>query len=97
MWRLCGVIIKIHFSDPQLNFGSVLEIHFLFIFELPYSHIENIISAEYMFLYIGRYKTLHISRQYTVFRQILTRQRLTPKIDAFSQNSRNFQNSKIFW
>ena len=22
------------------------------------------ISAEYMFLYIGRYKTLHISRQY---------------------------------
>ena len=25
---------------------------------------ENVISAEYMFLYIGRYKTLHISRQY---------------------------------
>ena len=45
MWRLCGVIIKIHFSDPQLNFGSVLEIHFLFIFEiqnLPYSHIVKI-------------------------------------------------------
>ena len=35
---------------------------------LPGTDIEIIhkfsISAEYMFLYIGRYKTLHISRQY---------------------------------
>ena len=49
MWRLCGVIIKIHFSDPQLNFGSVLEIHFLFIFEIQIYRILTleIISRSY--------------------------------------------------
>ena len=35
MWHLCGVIIEILLSDPQLNFGSILEIHFLFIYEIP--------------------------------------------------------------
>ena len=35
MWHLCGVIIEIQLSDPQLSFESILEIHFLFIYEIP--------------------------------------------------------------
>ena len=34
------------------------------IFLCEISILYDRISAEYMFLYIGRYKTLHISRQY---------------------------------
>ena len=42
MWRLCGVIIKVHLSDPQVNFESILEIHFLFIYEIPIYRISHL-------------------------------------------------------
>ena len=47
MWHLCGVIIEIQLSDPQLNFGSILEIHFLFIYEIPIYRTWNLVKVSF--------------------------------------------------
>ena len=52
MWHLCGVIIEILLSDPQLNFGSILEIHFLFIYEIPIYRTWYLIKVSF-FEYSG--------------------------------------------
>ena len=55
---LMPVINKVCFSETDLKEQSKILLSI-------YYHLEALmITAEYMFLYIGRYKTLHISCQY---------------------------------